>query len=838
LSELLDDLLDDQSDRWSNGSPRLVEDYLAESAGLRGDTEQVLDLIYHEVLLRQRAGESPELAEYVRRFPELERQLQVHFAVHEALESGGGWAGEGQAEPQPGSPSPAGPPGCVGRFELLRFHARGGLGEVFVARDGELPREVAFKRLQPRHAQDADSRARFVREAEITSRLDHPSIVPVYGLLHDDDGRPGYAMRLIHGESMSVAIGRLYGSAAGPAAAAERPADEAGDEAGNEAGDVADRGEVRRALSAGQRRLALHRLLARFVAACHAVAYAHSQGVLHRDLKPANIMLGPYGETLVIDWGLAREVSAERAVRQPVVPLDLGVSCAETRPGELLGTPAFMSPEQAAGDWKRVGPASDIYSLGATLYAILTGTTPFADTEPRKLLASVRQGQFPPPRQRRPDVPGALEAVCLRALALRPEDRYATAQALADDIDRWLADEPVTARRPPWTERLARWIRRRPAWVHAGFTALLVATIAAVVLQFAHDRTRQAEQVARQRQYLSAVATFHEALGQAELGDHRTAAESYLAAIRTLDPLLEDMPEARARRAVCYNNLAALYLEAGELPEAEQMLLQARKPFEESVRDEPANAGHHHLLAAALRKLGMVYARQGHVADAEQTLQQAIDTLHSSTVGSDARHEHVSCLARTHFDLAELRSRRGDRARAEQDYREAISLAERAVQRAEAATGHAAWQYPEHRRLLADSLDALARWHDAQSRPADSAAATAQARECRRELARRQQRAGQRWLEDRNLVQAHAAFEESLDLFLATDAKDDHQALAAAWHGLGEAHQRAGRPQLAERAFERERDLAPPPVHDSRANGRNKVTRSVSEGGGNRPVPR
>ncbi len=510
MPELLDDLLDDQSDRWSNGSPRLVEGYLAESARLSGDTEQVLDLIYHEVLLRQRAGESPELAEYVRRFPKLHPQLRVHFAVHEVLESSGGWAGDGQTEPQSGSPSPAGPPALpsrVGRFELLRFHARGGLGEVFVARDGELPREVAFKRLQPRHAQDADSRARFVREAEITSRLDHPSIVPVYGLLHDDAGRPGYAMRLIQGESMSVAIGRLYGSAAGPAAAAERQADEAGD--------VADRGEVRPALSAGQRRLALHRLLGRFAAACHAVAYAHSQGVLHRDLKPANIMLGPYGETLVIDWGLAREVSAERAVGEPFVPLDLGVSCVETRPGELLGTPAFMSPEQAAGDWKRVGPASDIYSLGATLYAILTGTTPFADTEPRKLLASVRQGQFPPPRQRRPDVPGALEAVCLRALALRPEDRYATAQALADDIDRWLADEPVTARRPPWTERLARWIRRRPAWVHAGFTALLVATIAAVVLQFAHDRAGQAEQVARQRQYLSAVATFHGALGEA-----------------------------------------------------------------------------------------------------------------------------------------------------------------------------------------------------------------------------------------------------------------------------------------------------------------------------------
>src|SRR5262249_1293741 len=153
-----------------------------------------------------------------------------------------------------------------GRFRVLRAHARGGLGEVFVALDDELHREVALKEIQPRHADRAEGRARFVREAEITGQLEHPGIVPVYGMGAYPDGRPYYAMRLIRGESMQEAIARFH-------AADERPRD------------------------VSERELALRGLLARFVAVCQAVAYAHSRGVVHRDLKPANVMLGEFGET-------------------------------------------------------------------------------------------------------------------------------------------------------------------------------------------------------------------------------------------------------------------------------------------------------------------------------------------------------------------------------------------------------------------------------------------------------------------------------------------------------------------------------------------------------------
>jgi len=287
------------------------------------------------------------------------------------------------------------------------------LGEVFVALDEELNREVALKEIQSRYAHDDASRARFLREGEITGRLEHPGIVPVYGLGRHANGRPYYAMRLIKGEPLGQAIDRFH---AGQSAQADP----------------------------GERARGLRQLLGRFLAVCNAIAYAHSRGVIHRDLKPDNVMLGEYGETLVVDWGLARtsadqEAPASGTLRLAEAAQDSGL----TRAGEVLGTPAYMSPEQAAGG-AGVGPASDVYSLGATLYHLLTGGPPFETrSQPiETLLEQVCAGEFPPPREVNPTVPAALEAVCLKATALCPQDRYASAKDLAEAVERWLADEP------------------------------------------------------------------------------------------------------------------------------------------------------------------------------------------------------------------------------------------------------------------------------------------------------------------------------------------------------------------------------------------------------------
>ncbi len=284
------------------------------------------------------------------------------------------------------------------RYRILRPHARGGLGEVFVARDKELRREVALKEMQPASARVAAHRARFLLEAEVRGRLEHPGIVPVYGLGCYADGRPFYAMRFIRGDSLKDVIARFHGA----------------DEPGR---------------SPGQRVVQLRQLLGRFLDVCDAIEYAHSRGVLHRDLKPDNIMVGKYGETLVVDWGLAKLThradveNTEGLLTPPVGDSSL------TQVGATLGTPSYMSPEQAEGRLDQVGPRSDVYSLGATLYCLLTGRAPVADGDVGEVLNRVRRGDFPRPRARDTRIPLAREAVRLLAGVSAAEDN-AEGQAL------------------------------------------------------------------------------------------------------------------------------------------------------------------------------------------------------------------------------------------------------------------------------------------------------------------------------------------------------------------------------------------------------------------------
>lgn len=335
------------------------------------------------------------------------------------------------------------------RFRVLRPHAKGGLGEVFVAQDDELNREVALKEIQPQHADNTDSRSRFVLEAEVTGGLEHPGIVPVYGLGQYGDGRPYYAMRFIRGDSLKEAIERFHGG--------DKPDMAAGEHVGYDS-------------------VEFRKLLGRFVDVCNAIQYAHSRGVLHRDLKPGNIMLGKYGETLVVDWGLAKLQGRDDETKvegETTLQASSGSGSSPTQFGSAIGTPAYMPPEQAAGKLDELGPESDVYSLGATLCHLLTGKSPVTGKSLGELLKKVQQGDIPAPRQVNPTVPKPLDAICLRAMAMRPQDRYASPQELADDVERFLADEPVTAHIEPLVVRARRLVRKHQT---------VAATTAAVVL--------------------------------------------------------------------------------------------------------------------------------------------------------------------------------------------------------------------------------------------------------------------------------------------------------------------------------------------------------------------
>ncbi len=331
---------------------------------------------------------------------------------------------------------------AVTRLRIIRPHAEGGLGRVSVALDNRLNRQVAFKEIKPRHADNRNARQRFILEAEITGGLEHPGIVPVYGLGQFDDGRPFYAMRFIQGQSLHEASEAFHES-------------------------VNDDLHGSRANLDFASTVGFRQLISRFIDVCNAVGYAHSRGVLHRDLKPGNIMVGNYGETLVVDWGLAKATGDSGTNSN-----DADTLTAEGRVNELNQT-------------------SDIYSLGATLYQLLTGCRPMARSRTgqessspsvKETLRRVREGHFARPRTVNSSVPLRLEAVCLKAMALQQADRYQTTEELAADLEAWLADQPVSAVKESSVGRMRRWIRHHETAVGTVTATVVVTSMALLIL--------------------------------------------------------------------------------------------------------------------------------------------------------------------------------------------------------------------------------------------------------------------------------------------------------------------------------------------------------------------
>ncbi len=342
------------------------------------------------------------------------------------------------------------------RFAMVEELGHGGMGVVMRARDPDLHREVAVKLL--RHHSDPVRQARFLAEAQITGQLEHPNIVPIHEFGRDADGRPWFAMKLVGGRDLAEILA------------------------------------LRKEDQGLAKDWPLGRLVEVLIQVCNAVAFAHSRGVIHRDLKPANVMIGGFGEVLVMDWGLGKvldgsvtevAMAPESGQQSPLVTLD----------GAVIGTPCYMAPEQARGELDRLGIRSDVYALGAILSEMLTGRPPVQGATAEEVVVRAGRGQIDPPLADwtgRP-TPKELVAVTRRAMALEPDQRYPSAEALALDLRRWREDRGVSAMDMSVLDVLGKFIsRHRVTAAASGVLSVFIVTGMIVGYLIKEDQRRQA----------------------------------------------------------------------------------------------------------------------------------------------------------------------------------------------------------------------------------------------------------------------------------------------------------------------------------------------------------
>jgi tetratricopeptide (TPR) repeat protein len=647
-------------DRW----PARIEDHLPPPGPAY--SRSVVLLCNVDLELRWRTSREGRAAEYFRRFPEVwdadgdgaleliaaEYELRrAHVRLEEFCRDYSdrrkGLAEEliGRFPPTDDSP----------RYRDPRLHARGGLGDVFIAQDAQLGRKVALKRLQRRHRHDRRHREQFLLEAETTGRLEHPGIIPVYGLERGGDGGLGYAMRFIgpeQGKTLRVAIDELH--------------------------DPGRRDDGR----AGMR--GLRELLGRFVFACKTVDYAHG-GYLHRDIKPENILVGRHGETWVIDWGLARPIKLSEG-RSPPVGSPLGPM---TEPGEPTreggsisrGTRGYRSPEQARGS-PDLGPGSDVYSLGATLDSLLSG---------QDRARAIREGLIPDefsdhhPGPARSGTPRELRAICAKAMALDVEARYPSAAALAEDVQAFLDGERVAA----WDEPLAARARRVLLKHQAAAVATLAAMILAVVLGGSLGLLayrRKAAEVAREQAIAEAQGSLVTAMAELSRADVITSGRP------RVDPLLVDRalmaienlrrvergesPRVREDWAITALKVAKETESRGSADDSKRAYRLARDIYADLVRDFPGNAGARRNLAVCHQNLANLESQTGESEAARRSLLAGASLLEPIVKEDRSDLEARFGLAKIRLVLANLEKGTQDVDAADREARSGLELME------------------------------------------------------------------------------------------------------------------------------------------------------------------
>ncbi len=720
--------------------------------GCLGEGDQALADLVEELTTRLQAGEPFDLAACLRQHPQHANHLRELLPALQALagadpESGQWTVGGEQSvvkrvhqlahkdqleqDPPMAEHCPLPTSHCLGDFQLLREIARGGMGVVYEAEQISLGRRVALKVLPFAAALDNRQLQRFKTEAQAAAQLHHSNIVPVFAV-GCEQGTHYYAMQYIEGQTLAALIRELR-QVAGLEDRGLRIEDQGSRE--DRGSRIEDRGSQEKELLLNPQRTgrvveqedsretskereskgteaettrvsvgsetvpvtprssildspsSLFRAVAKLgEQAAEALEYAHQFGVVHRDIRPANLLVDVRGNLWITDFGLARYNT------------DAGL----TGTGDLLGTLRYMSPEQATGKRGTVDHRADIYALGVTLYELLTLQPAFDGQSREEVLTQVAIDDPLPPRRINRAIPVELETIILKSLTKRPEERYASAQELADDLRRYLEDKPIKAKRPTLVEKGKKWVRRHKTLTRAATMMVILAILGLVAHTVLLTRQRN-ETEARRRQarravdemyaefaekwlsrqphmepiqqhFLLKALRFYEEFAQenapdpelrletgkalrrvgdiqSKLGRHIQALEAYERAIRVLEELAAEFPagvEYRDELAVARNNRGNLLRDTGRLSGAEAAYRQAQTLFDGLLEDNPEAPEYRDHQAGSSVNLGFVLSALNRPAEAERSYRQALELLENLAADfpNEAiyRHDLAGCL--------------------------------------------------------------------------------------------------------------------------------------------------------------------------------------------------
>jgi eukaryotic-like serine/threonine-protein kinase len=630
-ADFLERLCNDQVRRWRAGQRVPAETYLALYPNLADAGEAAFELIYGEFLLREELGEPPLLEEFRWRFPQFARRLERQLDLHGAFASQDPLPDCGNGAVVADGSKVYDARSTAPGFKIVGELGRGGMGAVYKAWQESLKRVVALKVIKGEAYADSAASARFQAEAEAAARFQHPNIVQVFEV-GEHEGLGYLVLEYMAGGGLDRRLAGLLQDSRDSAHLIET--------------------------------------LAR------AIHYAHERGIVHRDLKPANVLLTEDGVPKISDFGLAKLLERDQGL---------------TQSGDILGTPSYMAPEQTRGLTQNITPATDVYSLGAILYEMLTGRPPFKGTTPLSTMEQVANQEPLSPGKLQRHTPRDLEVICLRCLEKDPRRRYASARELADDVRRFLDHQAIRARPTPAWERAWKWARRRPGAATAAVSILIAAALIVGGSLYYNTRLRAAA-LASQKSARAALHQRNLALQafktlvygvQEKLG--RTPAtrslrqgllEKASAGLDEVAQGADDSGAADLSQAVAHQKLGDIFRIIGRSEDARRHYDVSRQVCGALLRGASGDLGAAEVHYQTFMGLGLLDLDAQHFRDARANFQRAVATSGAISMVNPAHDAGRRGLIEAYFQVGRADSFLGESAAAEISFRKMHDLAQ------------------------------------------------------------------------------------------------------------------------------------------------------------------